>query len=143
MIGIDYYEAGPKTTLPRIWWPLMFVPSVKTQGRCAVCGRAGRTEAHHMVKRSAGELFDRNGRKLPKPTIDLCGFGNNLSDADGITYCHGLAHAGMLHFRALDTYGAKDECGPKCYGSRLEYLVTDQPTKYQDALEQDGWKPRG
>lgn len=143
MSAVDFYEAGPKTTLPRMWWPLMFVPSIRTPGRCAVCGRPGTTEAHHMVRRSAGELFDFGGRRLPKPTIDLCGFGNNLGGADGRPYCHGLAHHGMLHFRAVQTFGSALPCDKKNYGSHIEILRTDKPVKYQDALEMDGWKPRG
>lgn len=49
----------------------------------------------------------------------LCGSGN----ASG---CHGKAHANMLHFRNR--------------GGRLEYLETDAPTKYEEALEMGGWR---
>ena len=115
-----------KSTLAYIYRPLMDVEPIDTGDRCAVCGRYGRTERHHIVWRSWGELY-RDGRKLPKPTITLCGFGNTSG-------CHGLAHQRMLHFR-------KGESG-------LEYLRTDEPTRYERALDMDGWRevvlpPRG
>jgi hypothetical protein len=92
---------------------------------CAICGRLHPIEQHHMVRRSAGELF-RHGKKVPKPTITLCGFGNTLKDPDGRFYCHGMAHAHMLHFRFTD---------------RLEFLITKEPTDYLTALSMDGWMP--
>lgn len=127
-------------TLDRIWWPLMRSPSV-TLTHCAVCGRPAPLEQHHMVFRSAGSLR-KAGHELPKPTITLCGFGNNLRDADGRYYCHGLAHHRMLHFRwvparpdFLEGHGAIH-----MGGGHLEYLRTDGPTKYAEALERRGWK---
>ena len=120
-----------ENTLPRIWWPLMLSPSV-TLDHCAICGRAAPLNQHHMVRRSAGELcFD--GKPAPKPTITLCGFGNNLRDADGRFYCHGLAHHGMLHFRWSQRW---TDDGFGC----LEYLRTDEPTNYDAVLEMDGWR---
>lgn len=117
-----------KTTLAPILWPLMELEDI-TPGHCAICGRAYPTEKHHVVRRSAGELLDENGKRRRKPLIRLCGFGNNLKDADGRYFCHGLAHANMLHFRNN--------------GGCLEYLITAEPCKYQDALKMQGWKPRG
>ena len=108
-----------KTTLAPIYWPLMSVPSVDTGGRCAVCGRYGPTEKHHIVWRSWGELYGQ-GRKLEKPTITLCGWGNTSG-------CHGLAHQRMLHFRVGES-------------GRLEYLRTNSPVRYERALRMDGWR---
>ncbi|MFR5092544.1 MAG: hypothetical protein ACLTDR_11575 [Adlercreutzia equolifaciens] len=89
-----------KTTLPQMWWPLMGRPSVKLP-YCPICGRTSPLEQHHPVRRGAGKLFDANGREVRKPTITLCGFGNNRLDADGTPYCHGSAHEGRLHFRFI------------------------------------------
>lgn len=124
-----------KNTLPEIYRPLMGAPSIKLN-HCAVCGRTYPLEQHHIVKRSAGKLF-RAGVEVPKPTITLCGFGNNLKDANGYL-CHGLAHHGRLHFRwvAQETKFAESFYG--C--GHWEYLLTDEPTKYQDALNMGGWK---
>lgn len=111
------------TTLPLLYHPLMGKPSI-TLPRCAVCGRAYPLEQHHIVRRSAGKFF-RDGREIKKPTVTLCGFGNNLSDADGREYCHGLAHHRRLHFRWNDGW---------------EYLLTAEPCDYLHALDMDGWK---
>lgn len=113
------------TTLNKIYWPLMELESVDTPC-CAVCGRSRPTELHHFVWRSWGNLY-RDGILVQKPVIRLCGFGNNLRDADGIPYCHGRAHHRMLHFRN--------------HGGRLEYAEFDGPTSYLDALETGDWKP--
>lgn len=112
------------TTMPEMLWPLMDAPTLRMD-HCAICGRPWPLEQHHMVFRSQGELW-REGTRVPKPTITLCGFGNNLADADGRRYCHGAAHHRMLHFR-LD-------------GEVLEYLMTDEPTDYLSALGMDGWR---
>ena len=128
-----------KTTLARIWWPLMECPVIRLE-RCPICWRVRPLNQHHMVKLSAGELFDAYGRKRKKPTITLCGFGNNLRDANGRYYCHGLAHHEMLHFRWVPTYEAKGSTYPKLDGGHLEYLLTDEPTKYDAALNMDGWQ---
>ena len=82
-------------------------------------------EQHHLVWRSQGKLFE-NGKELPKPTITLCGFGNNLYDADGRPYCHGRVHSHMLHFR---------------WNDGLYALETAEPVEYVKALKMDGWKP--
>ena len=113
------------TTLDRMYWPLMELESVELPF-CAVCGRVRPLERHHFVWRGWGEVFE-GGRRLEKPTVTLCGFGNNLRDADGIPYCHGRAHHRMLHFR--------NNCG------RLEYAEFDGPTSYLDALETGDWRP--
>ncbi|NGM17736.1 hypothetical protein GMI70_06990 [Eggerthellaceae bacterium zg-893] len=120
------------TTLPAMLRPMMGKPSVKTPF-CAVCGRPAPLNEHHVVRRGAGRMYDEDGRELQKPTITLCGFGNVLKDADGRTYCHGLAHAGRLHFRWA-------EGGGRACGGRWEYLATEEPCSYLDALEKKGWK---
>lgn len=131
-------------TLPEILRPLMAAPSVETPC-CAVCGRPRPLERHHIVRRSAGRLY-RGGVEVPKPTIVLCGFGNNLSDADGRPYCHGLAHANRLHFRwvgaetvrgGFGNYARQDGAD----GGHLEYLLLDEPTDYASALAMPGWRP--
>ena len=67
------------------------------------------TNRHHIIPRSQG---GHNG-----PTVDVCGMGN----ASG---CHGKLHNHTLHLR---------------YKGGWEFLETDEPTKYQDALAMDGW----
>lgn len=84
-------------TLPEYLRPLMEGVTVRTP-YCAVCGRVQPLNQHHVVRRGAGKMY-RDGREVEKPTVTLCGFGNNLHDADGREYCHGLAHANRLHFR--------------------------------------------
>lgn len=115
------------TTLPKILWPLMHISpdvvrQIENSTRCVICGRNWPLNRHHIVRRGAGELYE-DGKKLRHVTIMLCGSGNTSG-------CHGKAHSQMLHFRAN--------------GGRLEYLETDEPTKYQDALVMDGWEePHG
>ena len=113
------------TTLDQMYWPLMELPSIELP-YCAVCGRNSPTELHHFVWRSWGQLY-RDGRRVEKPVVRLCGFGSNLKDADGRYYCHGRAHHRMLHFRNN--------------GGRMEMLETEEPTDYLSALEMDGWEP--
>lgn len=125
------------TTMPAYLHPLMEGCTVRLP-RCAVCGARSPLNQHHVVKRSAGQLV-RAGVIMPKPTITLCGMGN----ASG---CHGLAHAGLLHFRWVsgDAVGGnfgnarRMECGD---GGHWEYLCTGEPVGYLDALEMDGWVP--
>lgn len=95
--------------------------------RCAVCGRTSPVEEHHVVKRSQG---GKDG-----PTVMLCGFGNNLKDADGRFYCHGRAEHRMLHFRWVD--------GEYFGDGWWEYLVTKVPMKYDLALMLGGWRRLG
>ena len=111
------------TTLSPILWPLMRIDEetrerIANADRCVVCGRRYPLNRHHIVRRGAGELYE-GGRKLPKPLIVLCGSGNTGG-------CHGLAHANMLHFR--------NDRG------HLEFVELDEPTRYQDALEMEGWE---
>lgn len=116
------------TTLPELFWPLMDVESVKLD-RCAICGRRAPLNEHHIVWRSQGQLV-RDGLVVPKPTITLCGEGNNLygSGPDGsrIVYCHGKVHHRRIHFRA-------DR-------GRLEYIEPGFPCDYGTALGMDGWR---
>lgn len=114
-----------RDTLPQYLRPLMELDSTRSDC-CEVCGRTSPLNQHHIVFRSAGRLF-RDGREVPKPTITLCGFGNNLRDSDGRYYCHGMAHQHMLHFRNHD-------------GMR-EYIITDEPTDEWSALQiEEGWR---
>lgn len=115
-------------TLPEYLKPLMDGQTIRLPF-CAVCHRFHPLEQHHVVRRSAGKMFDEKGREIPKPTITLCGFGNNLKDADGNEYCHGLAHANRLHFRWV----------PEDWG-HWEYIVLEKPTDYLTALDMDGWR---
>ena len=130
----------PDSTLDPMLLPLMRTPSVRLD-HCAICGRPMPLNQHHIVRRGAGTLY-RMGVEVPKPTITLCGFGNNLTDGDGRYYCHGLAHHGMLHFRWVDdvpTRPADQNEHPPCAG-HLEYLRTPEPCSYATALESDGWR---
>ena len=122
------------TTLAEMWWPLMDKPSIETP-YCAVCGRTGHLERHHVVKRSAGQLVLPNGHLADKPTITLCGFGN----AGG---CHGKGHSGRLHFRWVERETGRefDEGYLMIRGGHWECLETDEPVDYLTALSMDGWR---
>lgn len=120
------------TTLPAMYQPMMGKPSVR-MARCAVCGRTWPLEQHHVVFRSAGKMFVE-GREVEKPTVTLCGFGNNLQDADGREYCHGLAHHRRLYFRWVD------DDAIACAG-HWEYIRLDEACDYLTALRMDGWRP--
>ena len=65
---------------------------------------------HHIIPRSQG------GSK--GPTVSVCGFGNESG-------CHGLLHAHRLHLR---------------YVNGWQYLLTDEPMKYDSVLDMDGWR---
>lgn len=127
-------------TLPEYLRPLMDGVTVRTP-YCAVCGRTYPLNQHHVVRRGAGKMY-RGGREVEKPTVTLCGFGNNLHDDEGREYCHGLAHANRLHFRWVKT---EQPCGEwfglHASGGHWEYLRTDEPVKYSEALKMDGWVP--
>ena len=123
---------GKVTTLPAMYQPMMGKRSVR-MARCAGCGRTWAREQHHVVFRSAGKMFVE-GREIEKPTITLCGFGNNLQDADGREYCHGLAHHRRLYFRWVD-----DDV-IACAG-HWEYIRLDEACDYLTALRMDGWRP--
>lgn len=118
-------------TLPAILRPLMDGSSVETRC-CAVCGATWPLNRHHIVRRGAGKAY-KGGVELLKPTIVLCGSGN----ASG---CHGLAHAGRLHFRWVPLRWSIERPVPDGSG-HWEWLLTDEPTSYAAALESDGWAP--
>lgn len=65
---------------------------------------------HHIVPRSRGGA---NGA-----TVNVCGLGNTSG-------CHGLLHKKMLHLKYEDGW---------------YFLRTDKPTKYQTALDMQGWE---
>ena len=88
---------------------LMLAPSLRP-GTCVVCGDTHVT-SHHVVPRSRG---GHDG-----PQLHLCGHGT--------TGCHGRAEGRVLHFRW------------EAATQRWQYLTCAQPTKYADALAQDGW----
>lgn len=113
-----------RDTLSEVYKPLLEARTVKLP-YCAVCGRTRPLEQHHIVWRSWGKVF-RDGKEVPKPTVTLCGFGNNLYDSGGRPYCHGRAHHRMLHFK---------------YEGCLMVLETAEPTDYMKALKMDGWRP--
>lgn len=120
-------------TVDAILLPMMGKPSIDNEAHvCCICGKPA-TDKHHIVRRGAGKLV-RDGREVAKPTVRLCGSGN----ASG---CHGLAHAGMLHFRWAATVRKDTRTGNVIMGGHWEYLLTDEPTKYQTALAMDGWRP--
>ena len=128
-------------TLPDLYRPLMDGVSIKAP-YCCVCGKRWPLNYHHVVKRSAGNIY-RNGVAMPKPVLPLCGQGNTSG-------CHGLAHHEMLHFRWVTEndrrfcdYTVMDSWvhGFASKGGHWEYLSTEEPTKYQAALEMEGWKP--
>ena len=128
------------TTVNALLLPMMGKPSIFTD-RCAVCGRVSPLEQHHIVRRSAGKAYDEAGHELKAPTITLCGFGNNLSDADGEFYCHGRAHHGLLFFRFVKTVTERTGALTDTFtGGHWEFLITEEPTRYQDALAMEGWR---
>lgn len=104
------------STLAPMWHDLMQAPSIISHS-CVICGATYPLNQHHIVPRSAGNLFDSNGNKMPKPTVTLCGSGNTGG-------CHGMAHSGRLHFRYVDS---------------LEYIITE-PCDRLSALSLDGWR---
>lgn len=104
-------------TMNQLDLALMEGKSIVTD-HCVVCGAHGHLEQHHIVRRSAGQVV-RAGIMLEKPTLTLCGRGNTSG-------CHGLTHQLRLHFR--------------WHNGAWQYLKTQEPTKYQDALAMDGWQ---
>ena len=122
------------TTIPDLYLPLMEGVTIHSN-RCCVCGKLG-VQMHHVVKRSMGNLYV-NGVRIPRPKLPLCGLGNSSG-------CHGLAHHNMLHFRWVKSDAVSGGFGRYTHqeggdGGHWEYLITDEPTKYQDALEMGGW----
>lgn len=131
-------------TLAEMYRPMMGRPSV-ARPRCAVCGRAFPLEQHHIVRRGAGKMYDPNGRELEKPTVTLCGFGSNLSDADGREFCHGLAHHNRLHFKWVESPAPGHDGRPvESLGEsglgHWEFILLPEPTGYLAALGMDGWR---
>lgn len=90
---------------------LMDKPSVETE-LCCICGFRLATNRHHCVPRSRG---GSDG-----PTVTVCGMGNIECG------CHGLLHSHRAHLRYRDGW---------------EVLLTDAPTKYEKALDMEGWRP--
>lgn len=124
-------------TMPIYLRPLMRGCSVKLN-RCAVCGATYPLNQHHIVRRSAGKMYDCHGVELPKPTITLCGSGNTSG-------CHGKAHAHKLHFRWVDT-DVKDRSNDFGFatirGGHWEVLETSEPMREFEASQvEDGWRP--
>lgn len=123
-------------TVNELYKPLMGKPSISNaDGTCCWCGAPGATNHHHVVPRSAGNVVV-NGRALSKPTVLLCGNGN----ASG---CHGKAHQHLLHFRWHEPKRTQTENWEKhpvgC--GYIEGIETDEPMKYQEALEiEEGWR---
>jgi hypothetical protein len=62
---------------------------VRDEGRCFRCGRVITSgvpsNCHHR-------LGGGHGTNACPNRITLCGFGNNLHDADGNEWCHGFVH---------------------------------------------------
>lgn len=147
--GIDM----SKTTLPPLWWPLVFCADSRLHrhgergGKCEVCGATEMLEEHHIVPKSRGKAFLLNGTEVELPTITLCGFGNHGA-LMGYPLCHGMAHAERLHFRVhaeQDVFSWLDEQMKEHFftvgtSQWLEFLITDKPVKYQTALMLEGWR---
>lgn len=103
-----------------------------------------RKPARKPLRNPAKDVCTVDAIMLPmmgKPSIDneahaccVCGAGN----ASG---CHGKAHDGMLHFRWVESVRRDNRTGEVLVGGHLECIETDEPTKYQDALAMDGWRP--
>lgn len=124
-------------TVAAMLLPMMGKPSIdNAEHFCCVCGKPA-TDRHHIVKRSAGKLVV-DGVEVKKPTVRLCGEGN----ASG---CHGLAHAGKLHFRWVDEQAfrnakANGTSAHYAIGGHWECLLLDEGTDYLTALSMDGWR---
>ena len=114
-------------TMPEIYRPLMQCPTIRL-GRCAVCGRTYPLEQHHLVWRSQGKLF-KEGKELPKPTITLCGFGNNLYDADKRPYCH----SPFLARKKTPSHIREGVFCVRALGSRARYAYLLAPQTHQSA----------
>lgn len=90
---------------------LMDKPSLKRPS-CVICGNPVGSQ-HHIVPRSQGGTAG--------PTISVCGRGNESG-------CHGEFHNHRLHLRWNEE------------AQWWECLCTIKPTKYEKALQQDGWR---
>lgn len=83
---------------------------------CAVCG-APATNRHHVVFKGMGGRSKAIEGRIP--LVSLCGMGNTGG-------CHGLVHSRKLFMDWRDGW---------------VYLLCDEPTKIDDAMRADGWKP--
>lgn len=127
-------------TVDELMLPMMGKPSVEKVDNagnpvCAICGSPHPLNRHHIVRRGAGKVVQR-GRELKKPTVTLCGIGNTCG-------CHKLAHDGRLHFRwvpKIDKAFYNRSARTNLVCGHWEYLITEDPTKYQDALGMKGWR---
>jgi hypothetical protein len=70
---------------------------VRDEYRCFRCGKPINIRrpgnCHHRLSAALGT-------DEPQNRITLCGFGNNLSDADGNQWCHGFVHQNGREARA-------------------------------------------
>jgi len=125
------------TTLDEIYHPLMNAPTIRMD-RCAVCGRTWPLNQHHIVFRSQGQLV-RDGKVIEKPTITLCGMGNDLygmaPDGTRVMWCHGKAHHRLMYFRWVPHPEYAN-------AGHLEVIELDEPAKYEEVLAtEEGWRP--
>lgn len=114
-------------TISKMLKPMLGKPSIEFP-YCCVCGKTTPIERHHPVRRGAGKAYDENGTELAKPTITLCGFGNNLKDSNGVEYCHGLAHANRLHFKWDEEI------------KWWRFALFSEPVDYLTAIETGDWR---
>lgn len=105
-----------KSTLADMWWQEMGGYEIR-QNTCCVCGAHYPLNQHHVPPRSAGNIV-QGSKKLPKPTLTLCGSGNTSG-------CHGKAEHRTLHFKFRE--------------GKWWYIETP-PTDRLTALEMEGWK---
>lgn len=104
--------------------------------RCVICGRRYPLNQHHIVPRSAGNLFDEDGNKLPKPTITLCGIGNHAT-----VDCTGSRKAGTVGevawFPCGRYYSASTIPHALVYAADCEVRNMDEDAVYEirDVLE--------
>lgn len=95
---------------------LMDKPSIRFRVWCPICGKPATAydplTGHHIVPRADG---GHSG-----PTIYLCGHGT--------AGCHGKAEDKRLHFDWNDAIGW------------WVWLETPVPTKYELALDMEGWR---
>ena len=77
---------------------------------CPFCGRKA-TNRHHIVFRSQGGTDGA--------TVNVCGIGN-------MSGCHKKLHEYRIHLRYIDDH--------------WEYIEFENPTKFEKALEMEGWQ---
>lgn len=67
---------------------------VREGGQCFRCGTdRGPFNCHHRLGSGLGP-------DTPENRLTLCGFGNNLRDADGRVWCHGWVHQNSARARS-------------------------------------------